>query len=43
MLQSINVEKEIKIKIKKFSEIKSEEQKRKTISLIKLLINLYIS
>ena len=43
MLQSIDVEKEIKNKVKLYRELKSEDQKRKTISLIKLLINLHIS
>ncbi len=43
MLQSIDVEKEIKNKVQLYRELKSEEQKRKTIALIKLLINLHIS
>jgi DNA-directed RNA polymerase subunit beta' len=43
MLESIDVEKEIKNKVKLYRELKSEEQKRKTIALIKLLINLHIS
>jgi len=43
MLQSIDVEKEIKVKVKLYRELKSEDQKRKTIALIKLLINLHIS
>jgi len=43
MLQSIDVEKEIKNKVKLYRELKSEDQKRKTIALIKLLINLHIS
>ncbi len=43
MLQTIDVEKEIKNKVKLYRELKSEDQKRKTIALIKLLINLHIS
>jgi len=43
MLQTVDVEKEIKIKVKQFSQIKSEDQKKKAISLIKLLINLHVS
>ncbi|HCB51880.1 TPA: hypothetical protein DEP21_04950 [Patescibacteria group bacterium] len=43
MLQSIDVEKEIKAKVKIYKELKSEDQRKKTIALIKLLINLHIS
>ncbi|MBO4203253.1 hypothetical protein J5893_00170 [bacterium] len=43
MLQGIDVEAEIKKRCKDFASIKSEEQKKKAISLIKLLINLHIS
>ncbi|GHW02823.1 DNA-directed RNA polymerase subunit beta' [candidate division SR1 bacterium] len=43
VLQSINIKQEIDKKIKGFSLIKSEEQKKKAMSLIKLLINLYVS
>jgi len=43
MLQSINVQKEIKRRIKQYVEVKSEDQRKKVISLIKLLINLHVS
>lgn len=43
MLQTIDVEKEIKAKVKIYRELKSEDQRKKTIALIKLLINLHIS
>ncbi|NOZ43727.1 MAG: hypothetical protein GXP45_00880 [bacterium] len=43
MLQQINVEEEIKVRVKEYITIKSEEKKKKAISLIKLLINLHIS
>ncbi|MCX6823174.1 MAG: DNA-directed RNA polymerase subunit beta', partial [candidate division SR1 bacterium] len=43
MLQNINVEEEIKKRIKEFPSIKSEEQRKKGIALIKLLINLHVS
>lgn len=43
MLQSINVEDDIKKRIKEFGTIKSEEQRKKAIALIKLLINLHVS
>lgn len=43
MLQNINVEDEIKKRIKEFPNIKSEEQRKKAIALIKLLINLHVS
>jgi len=43
MLQSINVQKEIKRRIKQYAEVKSEDQRKKVISLIKLLINLHVS
>ena len=43
MLQSIDVEKEITIQVKRYKEIKSEDQRKKTIALIKLLINLHVS
>ncbi len=43
LLQNIDVEKDIKKNIKIFKETKSEEQKKKLIALIKLLINLHVS
>jgi DNA-directed RNA polymerase subunit beta' len=43
MLQEIDVEREIKRRVKEFPSIRSEEQKKKAMSLIKLLINLYVS
>ena len=43
MLQSIDVEKEIKKRVKEFPTIRSADQKKKMMSLIKLLINLYVS
>jgi len=43
MLQSINVQKEIKKRIKQYVEVKSEDQRKKIIGLIKLLINLHVS
>ncbi|MDR0369957.1 MAG: hypothetical protein LBH96_05690 [Candidatus Peribacteria bacterium] len=43
MLQEIDVEKEIKSKVKEFPTIRSEEQKKKAMNLIKLLINLHVS
>ncbi|MDR0283021.1 MAG: hypothetical protein LBI53_07230 [Candidatus Peribacteria bacterium] len=43
MLQEIDVEREIKKRVKEFPAIKSEEQKKKAMNLIKLLINLYVS
>ncbi|MEI7919096.1 MAG: hypothetical protein WCH65_02550 [bacterium] len=43
MLQNINVEKDITKNIQIFKETKSEEQKKKLIALIKLLINLHVS
>lgn len=43
MLQAIDVEKEIKRRVKEFPTIKSADQKKKAMSLIKLLINLYVS
>ena len=43
MLQSIDVEKEIKRRVQEFHNIKSEDQKKKAMALIKLLINLHIS
>jgi len=43
MLKSIDVEKEIKKRVEEYPTIKSEDKKKKTIGLIKLLINLYIS
>jgi DNA-directed RNA polymerase subunit beta' len=43
MLQSIDVEKEIKRRVQEFPNIKSEDQKKKAMALIKLLINLHIS
>ena len=43
MLQGINVQKEIKRRIKQYTEVKSEDQRKKIISLIKLLINLHVS
>jgi len=43
MLQDINVEEEIKIKVQEYPTIKSQEKRKKAINLIKLLINLHIS
>jgi len=43
MLQNIDVEKDIKKTILTFKNTKSEEQRKKLISLIKLLINLHVS
>ncbi len=43
MLQNIDVEKDIKKTIQIFKETKSEEQRKKLIALIKLLINLHVS
>jgi len=43
MLQSIDVEKEIKRRVQEFHNIKSEDQKKKAMALIKLLINLHMS
>lgn len=43
MLQNIDVRKEIKHKIDQYTKAKSVDQKRKLMSLIKLLINLYVS
>jgi DNA-directed RNA polymerase subunit beta' len=43
MLSEIDVEKEIKKKVKEFPAIRSEEAKKKAMNLIKLLINLYVS
>lgn len=43
MLQDIDVEKCIKEKIKEFPSLKSDEHKKKALSLIKLLINLHVS
>lgn len=43
MLQNINVEKDIKRTIETFKNTKSEEQRKKLIALIKLLINLHVS
>lgn len=43
MLQNIDVEKEIKKTIQIFKDTKSEEQRKKLIALIKLLINLHVS
>jgi DNA-directed RNA polymerase subunit beta' len=43
MLQSIDVEKEIKRRVQEFHNIKSEDQKKKAMAFIKLLINLHIS
>ena len=43
MLQAIDVEKEIKKRVKEFPAIRSADQKKKAMSLIKLLINLYVS
>jgi DNA-directed RNA polymerase subunit beta' len=42
-LKKIDVEKEIKKKVKEFPSIKSADTKKKSMSLIKLLINLYVS
>lgn len=43
MLQQIDVEKDIKKTIQTFKNTKSEEQRKKLISLVKLLINLHVS
>jgi DNA-directed RNA polymerase subunit beta' len=43
MLKSIDVQKEIKNKVKEFSTIKSEDKRKKLFQLIKLLINLHVS
>jgi DNA-directed RNA polymerase subunit beta' len=43
ILQEIDVEKEIKARVKEFPTIRSEEQKKKAMNLIKLLINLHVS
>jgi DNA-directed RNA polymerase subunit beta' len=43
MLQNINVEKDIKKTIETYKNTKSEEQRKKLIALIKLLINLHVS
>jgi len=43
MLQNIDVEKNIKKTIQTFKNTKSEEQRKKLIALIKLLINLHVS
>lgn len=43
MLQNIDVQKDITKTIQIFKNTKSEEQKKKLIALIKLLINLYVS
>ncbi|HRX63785.1 MAG TPA: DNA-directed RNA polymerase subunit beta' [Candidatus Absconditabacterales bacterium] len=43
MLQNIDVKKEIKKRLEEYSKLKSEDQKKKLMSLIKLLINLYVS
>ncbi len=43
MLKAIDIKKMIKDKIREYKKIKSKEQKKKTIALIKLLINLYVS
>lgn len=43
MLQNIDIKREIKVKVKEYLQIKSVEQKKKMMALIKLLINLYVS
>lgn len=43
MLQGIDVEKEIKRRVNEFTNIKSEDQKKKAMALIKLLISLHVS
>ncbi len=43
MLQNIDVEKDIKKTIQTYKDTKSEEQRKKLISLVKLLINLHVS
>ncbi len=43
MLQNIDVKKEIKNRLDQYLKLKSVEQKKKLMSLIKLLINLYVS
>ena len=42
-LQNIDVKKEIKIRLDQYLKLKSVEQRKKLMSLIKLLINLYVS
>ncbi|MEI8009403.1 MAG: hypothetical protein WCI00_08890 [bacterium] len=42
-MQNIDVEKDIKKNIQIFKNTKSEEQRKKLIALIKLLINLHVS
>lgn len=43
MLQNIDVKKEIKSRLEEYSHLRSAEQKKKMMALIKLLINLYVS
>ena len=43
MLKNIDVKKEIKERLEEYSHLKSTEQKKKLMWLIKLLINLYVS
>lgn len=43
MLQNIDVKHEIVAKLQDYAKLKSVEQKKKAMSLIKLLINLYVS
>lgn len=43
ILQTVDVESEIKKRVKNFPKIKSEDQRKKAMRLIKLLINLYAS
>ena len=42
-LQNIDVKKEIKLRLEQYLKLKSVEQKKKLMSLIKLLINLHVS
>ena len=43
MLQNINPKKEIKKRLEEYAKLKSVDQKKKLMALIKLLINLYVS
>jgi DNA-directed RNA polymerase subunit beta' len=42
-LQNIDVKKEIKVRLDQYLKLKSVDQRKKLMSLIKLLINLYVS
>jgi DNA-directed RNA polymerase subunit beta' len=43
MLQNIDPKKEIKLRLEEYAKLKSVDQKKKLMGLIKLLINLYVS